>query len=220
MARSPTSSRSGSGSRCESEIETSGTRRKYAIERLQLGQVEPAVQRRHVTARRAAAGRKAEIVDVEMHDVEVVGAPRTCSSMSDMRRQIIAASPCRGAAHWARRHRASPWSCCRRWRTASPRGRARPALGQVETTRSVPPYSFGGTASINGATWAIFMVSPEKVGPEPPVPSCLGDMLRDSPGRTLARRFLLRTQTGSCGTRPHHARCHRQTSALRAERPP
>src|SRR5215217_3934192 len=24
-----------------------------------------------------------------------------------------------------------------------------------DTTRSVPPYSFGGTASANGATWAI-----------------------------------------------------------------
>ena len=65
------------------------------------------------------------------------GSRRSARGVQGMRRALVFESPL------AKSVTSCPW--------------ATSASVRYETTRSVPPYSAGGTDSYNGATWAILM---------------------------------------------------------------
>jgi len=60
------------------------------VDRLELGQVEPAVQRGEIGHARATHDRESEIVDMEVDDVELVGAAGQLLEHADVRCQIVA----------------------------------------------------------------------------------------------------------------------------------
>ena len=118
-----------SGSRWRCEIEIIGKRGQRRIGAGQIAVVEPAVRRRHRAFRHVLEEREMqEMAEVEMDDVELVGpaaAPRRASQ--DARRSAISADADRAAAPGRGPAPACRASRRRRWQTASPRARARPA---------------------------------------------------------------------------------------------
>ena len=66
---------------------------KDVVQRLELGNVESAVNRRDVRGRQAARQREMELPKVEVDDVELVRTPGDFLEHEDVRRQVVAPAP-------------------------------------------------------------------------------------------------------------------------------
>ncbi len=76
---------------------------------------------------------------------------------------------------------------------------------RYETTRSVPPYARGGTLSYNGATWAIFKVSPLVGVRRGTVRSKIALRIEGSlDGTAVGRRVITTTQMNVSHPCPKH----------------
>ena len=62
---------------------------KPVIKGRQIGQIEPAVQCGYLSKRSATRQREVKVVDMEMNDVELVGAPKNLLQKEDMMSECV-----------------------------------------------------------------------------------------------------------------------------------
>ena len=147
----------GTGRRCAFEIEITGTLEKVVEHRLVFGQVQPAVQRGEERRRLPVEQRERIIVEMEVQEVEFLVVTFLADAFQHHHVQRIGVAnravetqrlrPGRVEFRRGPRIAAGEQGDVMSQRTSS-------SVSQC-TTRSVPPYSLGGTASVSGATCAM-----------------------------------------------------------------
>ena len=155
-------------------------RRKRCEHRLVLGQIEAAVQSRDEGRRLAREQRKRIVVQMEMHDVEVVGlAPNLLQHRHVQSHRV----PNRTVETQSAR----PDCFELRGGVGISAGEQRDVVSEAtsssvshEITRSVPPYNFGGTASVSGDICAIRMHTPDAARLPGRASGTKGHSLRDT----------------------------------------